>query len=88
MTAWSGSAALRRPSRSAISGMTRILRFAYRTPRIRGIAELADDIDREFLNWLARTHMGLDEYPRETPEIARMVITIRPERFVMGGVHG
>ena len=55
---------------------------------IRGIAELADDTDREFLNWLARTHMGLDEYPRETPEIARTVITIKAVRFVMGGVHG
>lgn len=54
---------------------------------IRGTAELADDTDREFLNWLARTHMGLDEYPLETPEVPRMVITIVPERFVLAGVH-
>jgi PPOX class probable F420-dependent enzyme len=52
---------------------------------IRGTAELTEDADCEFLDWMARTHMGLVEYPREEPEISRMVITIRPERFVMGG---
>jgi PPOX class probable F420-dependent enzyme len=52
---------------------------------IRGTAELSDDTDCEFLDWLARTHMGLAKYPRETPAVSRMVITIRPERFVMGG---
>jgi PPOX class probable F420-dependent enzyme len=55
---------------------------------IRGTAELSEDTDLEFLDWMARTHMGLPEYPRETPAVARMVITIRPERFVMGGTFG
>jgi PPOX class probable F420-dependent enzyme len=55
---------------------------------IRGTAELADDGDLEFLDWMARTHMGLPEYPRETPPVPRMVITIRPERFVMAGTFG
>jgi PPOX class probable F420-dependent enzyme len=55
---------------------------------IRGTAQLADDDDLEFLDWMARTHMGLPEYPRETPPVPRMVITIRPERFVMGGTFG
>jgi PPOX class probable F420-dependent enzyme len=51
---------------------------------IRGTAEVTEDTDRAFLDWLARTHMGLAEFPRETPEIARMVITIRPVRFTIG----
>lgn len=52
---------------------------------VRGTAELTEDPEREFLDWMARTHMGLAEFPRETPEIPRMVITVRAERFVMGG---
>lgn len=55
---------------------------------IRGTAEIAEDGDREFLDWLARTHMGLAEFPRETPEVPRMVITLRAERFIMGGPFG
>ena len=53
---------------------------------IRGTAELADDIDRAFINWLARTHMGMDKYPDEPT--GRTVITIHPVRFVMAGAHG
>jgi PPOX class probable F420-dependent enzyme len=52
---------------------------------VRGTAELTEDPEREFLDWMARTHMGLAEFPRETPEIPRIVITVRAERFVMGG---
>jgi len=55
---------------------------------IRGKAELADDIDRAFVNWMARTHMGVDEYPYEPADIARVVITVHPERFSMPKVHG
>lgn len=54
---------------------------------IRGLAELTEDSERSFLDWLARTHMGLDAYPREERETGRMVITIRPERFIIGGTH-
>lgn len=55
---------------------------------VRGTAEVTEDADREFLDWMAHTHMGLAEFPRETPEVPRMVITIRAERFVMGGTFG
>jgi PPOX class probable F420-dependent enzyme len=55
---------------------------------IRGTVELAEDIELEFLDWMARAHMGLAEYPRESPPVARMVITILPERFVIGGTFG
>lgn len=50
---------------------------------IRGTADLADDTDRAFVDWLARTHMGRDEYPYEPRDVARTVVTIRPERFVV-----
>ncbi len=50
---------------------------------IRGTAELTDDGDRAFINWLARTHMGQDEYRHEPQNTPRTIITIRPERFVM-----
>jgi general stress protein 26 len=54
---------------------------------VRGTAEVTEDADRAFLDWMARAHMGLAEFPRETPEVPRVVITIRAERFVMGGAH-
>jgi PPOX class probable F420-dependent enzyme len=50
---------------------------------IRGTVELAEDTDRVFVDWLARTHMGCDEYPYEQRDVPRTVITIRPERFVI-----
>ncbi len=55
---------------------------------VRGTAELTDDADRSFINWLARTHMGHDEYPYEPRSVARTIITIRPVRFVTPKVHG
>ncbi len=55
---------------------------------IRGTAELADDTDREFVDWMAKTHMGHDEYPYEPRDVTRTVITIRPEAFTMPVVHG
>jgi PPOX class probable F420-dependent enzyme len=50
---------------------------------IRGTVELAEDTDRVFIDWLARTHMGRDEYPYEPRDVPRTVITIRPERYVI-----
>ena len=61
---------------------------ARRYVMISGTAEIADDTDRAFVDWMARTHMGQDEYPYEPRDVARKVITIRPERFVMPKVHG
>ena len=52
---------------------------------IRGLAEVADDTDLSFLDWLAREHMGLEAFP-ET-KVARCVITIVPECFTFGGTH-
>lgn len=52
---------------------------------IRGMAELAEDGDLSVLDWLAREHMGLEQFPdRKT---ARSVITVRPVKFLFGGTH-
>jgi PPOX class probable F420-dependent enzyme len=55
---------------------------------VRGLAEVAEDADRAFLDWLARTHMGMDRFPREEPELPRVVITIANPRYVLGGTFG
>ncbi len=52
---------------------------------IRGTAEVAQDENLVFLDWLAREHMGLDAFP-ET-RTARSVITVLSERFSFGGTH-
>lgn len=52
---------------------------------IRGTAELAEDEDLAMLDWLAREHMGLEQFPdRKT---ARSIITIRPVKFLFGDTH-
>lgn len=55
---------------------------------IRGTAELSDDSDRAFVDWMARTHMNREEYPYEPRGVARTVITVRPVKFVIPTVHG
>jgi PPOX class probable F420-dependent enzyme len=55
---------------------------------IRGIAEVDDDVDRAFVNWIAREFMGADEYPHESPSVKRVVVTIHPRHVAMPRVHG
>jgi PPOX class probable F420-dependent enzyme len=55
---------------------------------IRGTAEVTLDTDRAFVDWMARTHMGRDEYPYEPRRVQRVIITIRADQFVMPKVHG
>jgi PPOX class probable F420-dependent enzyme len=55
---------------------------------IRGVAELADDADRQFIDWIAREYMGVDEYPHEARTVQRTVITVRAEHVSMPRVHG
>lgn len=47
---------------------------------IRGIAELTDDVDRSFVNALARHYMDVDEYPFDGPGDERVTITIHAEQ--------
>lgn len=55
---------------------------------IRGVAELADDIDRTYIDAFAREYMGVDKYPYDPPGAARTTITVRAERVSMPKVHG
>ncbi|MDG2003823.1 MAG: pyridoxamine 5'-phosphate oxidase family protein [Novosphingobium sp.] len=55
---------------------------------IRGSAEIAEDRDRQFIDWIVRTHMGLEEHPHEAADAERMVITLRPTRFLLSGAQG
>jgi PPOX class probable F420-dependent enzyme len=47
---------------------------------LRGIAELTDDVDRSFVNSMARHYMGVDEYPFDRPGDERVIITIHAEQ--------
>jgi len=47
---------------------------------LRGIAELADDGDRSFINAVARHYLKLDAYPFDRPGDERVTITIHAEQ--------
>ncbi|BBY37995.1 PPOX class F420-dependent enzyme [Mycobacterium mantenii] len=55
---------------------------------IRGVAELADDSDRAYIDSFAREYMGVDKYPYDPPGAARTTITVRASRVSMPKVHG
>jgi PPOX class probable F420-dependent enzyme len=55
---------------------------------IRGVAELADDVDRAFIDSFAREYMGVDKYPYDPPGATRTTITVRAKRVSMPEVHG
>ena len=55
---------------------------------IRGTVEIAEDEDRRFIGWIARTHMGMEEHPHEPADRPRVVITVKPERFLFSGAQG
>ena len=61
---------------------------ATRYVEIRGVAEVVDDVDRTFINWIAREFMGADEYPHEPLSVPRVVITVHPRRVTVPAVHG
>ena len=48
---------------------------------LRGRAELQDDLDRSFVNSIARKYMGLDEFPFDPPGTERVTITVIPEQI-------
>ncbi len=61
---------------------------ARRYVEIRGVAELADDIDRAYIDAFAREYMGVDKYPYDPPGATRTTITVRAERVSMPKVQG
>jgi PPOX class probable F420-dependent enzyme len=48
--------------------------------QIRGRAEVVDDVDRSFINWIAREFLNADEYPYEPATVRRKVIVVHPEQ--------
>jgi PPOX class probable F420-dependent enzyme len=55
---------------------------------IRGTAEIADDVDHAFINWIAKTFMGFDQYPYDPPGSERAIIVVRAEYVSVPKVHG
>ncbi len=55
---------------------------------IRGTVEIEDDVDRQFVRWIARTHMGQDDHPHEPEGTRRVIITVIPRRFIFSGAQG
>jgi PPOX class probable F420-dependent enzyme len=47
---------------------------------IRGRAVVEADVDRAFINEVARVYMGVDEYPFDQPGDERMVVTVVAEQ--------
>jgi hypothetical protein len=47
---------------------------------IRGRARMEPDVDRAFINRIARLYMGVDEYPFDQPGDERVVVTVMPEQ--------
>jgi PPOX class probable F420-dependent enzyme len=43
---------------------------------LRGHAEMADDVDRAFIDSIARHYMGVDVYPFDRPWQERVIVTI------------
>jgi len=55
---------------------------------IRGLADIAEDTDREFIRWIAKTHMGQADHPHEPGDTERVVITLIPKKFIFGSAQG
>lgn len=58
----------------------------YRRVEIRGhVAEIEPDEDREFINHLAKTYRGEDEYQYDPPGTERLIVKVEPDRFTTYG---
>ncbi len=76
---------LRRDPRVAISIPHRDNPLRY--IEIRGTAELSDDSDRAVVNSMAKSYLGVDEYPFDRPGDERVVITICAENVSAPEIH-
>ena len=76
---------LRRDPRVAISIPHRDNPLRY--IEIRGTAQLSDDSDRSVVNSVAKTYLGIDEYPFDRPGDKRVVITICAEIVSAPDIH-
>lgn len=48
---------------------------------IRGRAEMAEDVDRSFVNSIAKKYMAMDVFPYDPPNAERITVTIHPEQI-------
>ncbi len=47
---------------------------------IRGHASLEEDLDRSFVNSIARKYMNMEEYPYDRPDAERITVTVHVEQ--------
>jgi hypothetical protein len=59
----------------------------WRYIEIRGRAVLEDDVDRSFIDSIARKYMGADRYPYDLPGDERVTVTVHPEQVSYVHVH-
>jgi hypothetical protein len=59
----------------------------WRYLEIRGRAELADDVDRSFIDRIAQKYMGQESYPFDRPGEERVTITVHVEQVSVAHVH-
>ncbi len=59
----------------------------WRYIEIRGRATLEDDVDRSFIDSIAKKYMGRDDYPYDRPGEERVTVTVHPEQVSAVGVH-
>ncbi len=59
----------------------------WRYIEIRGRATLVEDVDRSFINQIARKYMGMDEYPFDRPGDERVTVTVHPEQVSAVGMN-
>ena len=59
----------------------------WRYLEIRGRATLEEDLDRSFIDSIARKYMGQDEYTLDPPGEERVTVTVHPEQVSAVGVH-
>jgi PPOX class probable F420-dependent enzyme len=48
---------------------------------IRGRASVEEDLDRSFVNRIAKKYMDVDEYPFDPPGAERVTVTVHPEQI-------
>lgn len=60
---------------------------AWRYLEIRGTVTIEEDLDRSFIDSIAKKYMGMDEYPFDKPGDERVTLTVVPTRVRAEYVH-
>ncbi len=59
----------------------------WRYLEVRGRATLEDDLDRSFIDSIAKKYMGQDHYPFDRPGDERVTVTVHVEQVSATAVH-